>query len=288
MNFSKTQMQKSRKADLFQFLTVNHPDSFTREGIGERQCLRKRDNHSISIKYGYSGYTDFGTGETGNSVDFLVRHMGYTLPEAVLALSEGYEIHPTNVSISSNIIEEPLKITLPEPVAGQYKQLFAYLQQRRIPADLIQLLIDQGLLYQADDHNNIIFVNAERDCVEVHGSLSYGPSYHRCIKNVADRYWSFSSAPNPKVAYICEAAIDAISLYLIHRSEGNNTPACYISTIGCANQQAIDRIKQSGFKRVVLAVDNDTAGMITRRRNSDIEHIIPIHKDWNEDWAARG
>ena len=46
-------------------------------------------------------------------------------------------------------------------------------------------------------------------------------------------------------------------------------------------QPAIDRLKR--HTRVILAVDNDEAGSECRKRNSELESIIPNHKDWNED-----
>ena len=42
----------------------------------------------ISIKRGYSGYTDFATGETGNAIDCLTRHLDYDFQGTVAALCE--------------------------------------------------------------------------------------------------------------------------------------------------------------------------------------------------------
>ena len=53
---------------------------------------------------------------------------------------------------------------------------------------------------------------------------------------------------------------------------------------GTAKQPAIDRLKR--HKRVILAVDNDNAGSKCRRRNAELECIIPNRKDWNEDLMA--
>ncbi len=85
--------------------------------------------------------------------------------------------------------------------------------------------------------------------------------------------------------YICEAAIDAISLYELHKIQRNHEEAYYISIAGVAKQPAIDRLKKYKYK-LVLAVDNDDAGQNCRNRNSELEYIIPMHKDWNEDLQA--
>ena len=66
---------------------------------------------------------------------------------------------------------------------------------------------------------------------------------------------------------------------LIH---GNKEDAYYISIAGVAKQPAINRLKQSKL-HIVIAVDNDDAGQQCRNRNSELEYILPVHKDWNED-----
>lgn len=80
---------------------------------------------------------------------------------------------------------------------------------------------------------------------------------------------------------MCEGAIDAISLYILHQRFGYRDPALYISIGGVAKQSAIDRIKRQIC--TVIAVDNDTAGDECRYRNKDLQVLIPQKKDWNED-----
>ena len=88
---------------------------------------------------------------------------------------------------------------------------------------------------------------------------------------------------DPKAEYI-----DAISLYEIHRSDGQLSPGTmYCSIGGVGKQYAIDDISGSGYERIILAVDNDDAGDICRARNGQLEHLVPMGKDWNEDLARR-
>ena len=67
-NVSKEQVASARCADLYDFLIKYYDSKFKHEG----DSIRPKDNHSISIKKGYHGYKDFSSGETGNSIDFLV------------------------------------------------------------------------------------------------------------------------------------------------------------------------------------------------------------------------
>ncbi len=273
-HFTEEQKKQARKADLYAYLMRVHSNDF----IHDRNSIRLRSNHSLNIKRGYCGYKDFANDETGNSIDFLVRHMGYTVDDAVLALC-GDSCMPVS-TIEDNTKQEP---DFPPPINAPYKALFAYLMKRGIPSDTIQSLIDSKLLYQSDDHNNIVFINREKDFAELHGTYTYGDkSFHGVARNSRpDGYWWFRTSKDADTAYVCEAAIDAISLYLIHRKQGKDVGEYYISIAGVSKQDAINRIKKQ--IKTVIAVDNDIAGEECRKRNADCECIIPAHKDWNED-----
>lgn len=280
-NVSKEQIASARHADLYAFLMKYHSSNFKTEG----DSIRPKDNHSISIKKGYHGYKDFSTEETGNSIEFLTNHMGYTFVEAVQALSDvsAPAQQPTDVQ-QDGIENVPPKF--PEPVNGMYKNLFAFLKNRSISTETIQKLVKQKLLYQEKSKNNIVFINMERDFAELRGTYTFGNPFHGTVPHSRhDGFWWFRTSRNAAKAYICEAAIDAISLYELHKIQGNHEEAYYISIAGGAKQPAIDRLKKYKYK-LVLAVDNDDAGQQCRDRNSELEYIIPMHKDWNEDLQA--
>lgn len=276
-NVSKEQIVFARHADLYAFLMKYHSSNFKTEG----DSIRPKDNHSISIKKGYNGFKDFATGETGNSIEFLTSHMGYTFVEAVQALSNG-----SATIYSMNIQQNGIKAVppqFPSPIDGMYKNLFAYLLNRGISAETIQMLIKQKIMYQEKFKNNIIFINAERNFGEIRGTYTFGKAFHGIVPDSRhDGFWWFRTSKNATKAYICEAAIDAISLYELHKMQENHEDAYYISIAGVSKQPAIDRLKQSKL-HIVIAVDNDDAGQECRDRNSELEYILPVSKDWNED-----
>lgn len=283
-NVSKEQTASARHADLYTFLMKHHSSNFKTEG----DSIRPVDNHSISIRKGYNGYKDFATGETGNSIDFLKNYMGYTFVEAVQALSDtsvsaSAPIHPAGY-LQNGIRNVPPEF--PGPVNGTYKNLFAYLRSRGIPSETIQMLISQKIIYQEKSKNNIVFINMERNFAELRGTYTFGKPFHGIVPNSRhDGFWWFCTSKNATKGYICEAAIDAVSLYELHKIQGRQEEAYYISIAGVSKQPAIDRLKNSKL-HIVLAVDNDAAGQNCRNKNSDLEYIIPVHKDWNEDLQA--
>ncbi|MCI9077413.1 MAG: DUF3991 domain-containing protein [Lachnospiraceae bacterium] len=279
-NVSKEQIKAARCADIYAFLTKHHNSGFVCEG----DSIRPKNNHSISIRKGYNGYKDFATGETGNSIEFLTNHMGYTFVDAVQALSNG---SPTACSMDTQqngIKAVPAKF--PEPVDGKFKNLFAYLLNRGISVETIQMLVGQKIMYQERVRNNIVFINMERDFAELRGTYTFGKPFHGIVPGSRhDGFWWFRNSPNASKCYICEAAIDAISLYELHKMQGNKEEAYYISIAGVAKQPAIDRLKKSKY-HLVISVDNDDAGQQCRDRNPGLEYILPKYKDWNEDLQA--
>ncbi len=281
-NVSKEQIASARSADLYDFLVQYYDFNFKHEG----DSIRPVDNHSISIKKGYNGYKDFATKETGNSIDFLIKHMGFDFINAVQALSDvpaSAIAHPIDTQ-QDGIRNVPPKF--PEPVDGMYKNLFAYLRSRGISTETIQMLVEQKKMYQEKNRNNTVFINMEKDFAELRGTYTFGKPFHGIVPNSRhDGFWWFRTSRNAAKAYICEAAIDAISLYELHKIQGNHEEAYYISIAGVAKQPAIDRLKNSKL-HIVLAVDNDDAGQKCRDRNSGLEYILPLNKDWNEDLQA--
>jgi len=238
-------------------------------------------------------YHDFSTGENGKAVDYLVKYLNYKPIDAILALTDENYIPSDNSKLLAGegrrkrieeSEEERKDSGFPEAVEGKSPQMFAYLCNRGIPADVIKNLIKIGALYQSKDFNNIVFINRKMGFAEIRGTCTYRNSkYCRTIKNQEDGFWYFAIG-KPEKAYICEGAIDAISLYLLLREKGNENNAAYISIAGADNQDPIDTIKKK--IPVIIATDNDKAGNNCRKRNADCPTIVPLHKDWNEDLLA--
>ena len=314
---TKEMISDARNADLFEYLCDNHFSEFIHDSAKQ---LRFREDRSICITMGSEFYYDFETCERGNGIDFLTKYLGYSFVEAVEALC-GYVDIDCNREISHSYTAPcPIipkgPISLPQISSQQPRRVYAYLTNSRgIDGKIVNELLEYGLLYQ-DIRNNAVFVNDdctwaemrgtceyleehciyEKDCPKVNikykgfgcddslecPDCKYVKPFHCLAKNSAhDGYWAIESCcPQNDTAYICEASIDAISLYELHGSPYRK--AAYISIGGVSKQAAIDRIKRE-YKHVILAVDNDAAGEACRKRNPDLEYIIPDDKDWNDD-----
>lgn len=276
MGVSQEQKQRARKADLYDYLIKHQRGMVELEG----NSLRLKNNKSISVKQGYGAYKDWSTNEIGNGIDLLTKYMGYSFVDAVKELTCEY------VGAEFKASDEQIKsIYILPTMAADFRRIIKYLTVKRgIDKSIIQWLIDKELIYQ-DLHCNCVFANANKSFYELRGI--YDTPYHRNGDNSQQNigYWCFNN-PDARVltkAYICESAIDAISLYLLQPDD-----AYYISIAGVGNQQRIDAVKALGLE-VITAFDNDKAGELGRTRNNDCKHVVPVHgcKDWNEQLVAK-
>ena len=270
----------ARTADLYGFLMANHGEMFRPCG----NSIYMKTNRSLYIKAGFYGYRDFGNGETGNGIDLLTRHLGYSFQEAVKALC-GRGVS-TGAARREAVPADPKQISLPAAAPPPHRRMFAYLLKRSIPGSIISRLVSERLIYQEEKTGNIVFVNKERDYCELRGTFTYTESpFHGCRKARPGRFWYFRpKAGRPDTAFVTESAIDAISLWLLRHDEEKSCIPMYISIGGVSNYSAIDRIRRK--IKTVIAVDNDPAGDICRSHYADLESLIPKRKDWNEDLQA--
>lgn len=115
---SKDQYKRACSVDLYEFLLQNHPSAVK---VEYSSALLLADKH-VSVKRGYHGYRNFRTDEKGNNIDYLMNFLGYSYPEAVLALIGESGVGPAYVPIVNPSILETKEIILPKPLDGQYKK----------------------------------------------------------------------------------------------------------------------------------------------------------------------
>lgn len=184
---------------------------------------------------------------------------------------------------------------LPEPLQGTYGQIFDRLaeylvKQHGIPLNLIQILFDDGLLYLERERNGLVFVDPANSFAELYGTVGSAP-LHQILSSGPATFWWYKPRDlemEPAIAYVCESAIDAISLYLLLSTNNTNKAwqALYCS-VGCmTRQQAIDAVK-SGMSaagcQTVLAINCNEAEDQCRQRNPDCEILTPAPlRSWNE------
>ncbi len=275
---TQTDIRTARGADLYTYLIGSHPSEVKKEGS---QYLRLKRDHKIVVKRGPGVYYDNNDGASGNAVDFLTRYLGYSFQSAVDALLGGEAVQVEAVPHNPEIVPPAHTDTAPpEPIQGRYSRVYAYLVKTRgLDPGLVTQLIHRRLLYE-DTHHNAVFMNAHGTMAEIRGTNTVVREPFRSRWGLKDDgYWFYAPKPDHRseCVYICEAAIDALSLYQL--LQDNN--AVYVSMTGVHNQWVVDSIKP--HRETILCVDNDVWGQKLRAQNPDLQYMIPTGKDWNED-----
>lgn len=270
MRVGRNQIQSARKADLYEYLLCYHSDTVQKCGHNR---LQNNEHDSLIITRG-KGYVHNSINQSGNAIDYLTKYLGYDFTRAVAILS-----HFEGVSINS---EEELPSTMPKAYNGNFRRIFGYLNKTRgIPNNTIQELVNDKLLYE-DERHNCVFCSVDCTYSEIVGTLSE-IRFKGIPKNSdSDGYWKFG-AEFPERLYICESAIDAISLAVI-QSKIKSVPGVAWVSIGGLKPAAINRlIATYDESRCVLAIDNDDAGDKMAAAFNQLRRIKPKGKDWNED-----
>lgn len=228
--FTKEQMRCVWGADVVSYLSWRHAGEVKREG----QYLRLKSDRKV-VFHGNS-YYDNGTGGHGGPVDALVKYFGYTPVQAIEALTEGVQ---RAEKPSADGKAEQRYAEMPKPAEGRYSRVYAYLTSvRGIPAEMVNELMRRRLLYQ-DERGNAVFINPQGDTAEIRGTGSFKP-FKSTRRTKSGGMWYYEPKPGRKHvrAYVCESAIDCISLYLLI----GDREAVYVSSAGTGNAEAIEII----------------------------------------------
>lgn len=174
-------------------------------------------------------------------------------------------------------------LALPPPVAQNWPPVECYLtQERKLPAALLQPLIQSGTLY-ADARANAVFVLLDRDATpvgaELRGTMT---SNWRGMAPGSRKDQGFFSAPmmTSHAIVLCESAIDALSCHALHPNY-----RC-LSTSGARPNPAWLSALISESLPIYCGFDADPTGDAMAQRMRDlhpsIRRLRPAAKDWND------
>lgn len=267
--YTPEQIDRARRTDLYQFLPDYDPSGWKR---ADARRIKSTKHDSLLVTRG-KGYCWNSRGLSGlNAIDFMETYYGLSFTDSVRTLIN--ETADDAAGRPTAVLKEQSKQLIPPPVpaSSNWNRAIAYLCGRGISYNLVRSLMNRGLLYQEAEYNNIVFFNPDNGHYEMNTSLS-GQRFKRVIN---PGVWLFGKG---RRAYVCEAAIDAMSLFEILKDYN----AVYISLGGCGSRYHELEKVLSEYNEVIMAVDNDAAGDELCSRFSSLRRIRPTHKDFNED-----
>ena len=277
---SKELIKQARQTDLATFL-INKGYKLIRNGT------RYRHSEHTSLVFTKNSYYWNSRAESGNSIDYLVKHLGYSFNQAVYELTKEKNI-PGPSSIECFDVDN---ITL----SKNYARAYAYLNKTRyIDINIITQLKNNNHLFM-DEHNNIVFpmFNEVGKIVgaELQGTLTF--KKFKGISKGSEYGYGFNikTTLTPKRAFFFESAIDLISFYQLceYSFQANIDDSILVSMAGLKANIIEHTLK--AFKidsKPFICVDNDKAGQafIQALKNEnkafEVEEVPAPYKDWNE------
>lgn len=259
-----------------------------------------------------------------NAVDCFVKVCGYDFKQAVYELTgrdisdnsscdypKKYRPQFTSPPNSAPLVTASKKTLQMPPSSESMRRVFAYLcKERKIPAEIVEELAHQKLLYQSSEEfnttingipqtcktSNAVFVHTDNNGVAIGGEVQGINSFKRykaMVAGTGDSAFMFTPFPAKadtsgngkiKTAYLFESAIDLMSFYAFCK-KSKMQGVCLVSMAGLKASVPL-QLKSQGI-RIISCVDNDSEGRkfeqkhgFERSKNSMLEKASV--KDWNE------
>lgn len=303
---TKAQIERARQPDLLTFLRRYKPDELIPTGPGTYK-LRSHDSLKISNgKWCWWSHDKMGG---VNALEYLIKVENMKFPDAVQLVNEQCGFFDAREVQSAPVKQkETPKAEFLLPVRFQNnKRVTAYLLSRGIDMAVLDYCFQHGLLYEAADYHNAVFVGYDGKTpryATLRGTLS-GSGFKRDVTGSNKQFCFSITGQDGGKLNVFECAIDALS-YLtqvkmqgadwrqksvlslggVYQSRPNETPK-----VPAALQDYLER--HTDVQEIVLRLDNDAVGRGAASAISQAITNLPVSvelpadgKDYNE-WLMR-
>ena len=222
MRFTAEELDIAKQADL---CAVAERMGYTVKRIGHYHTLKEMDSIRIYERSHWCRFSRrYDKGENGGSqIDFLRVFAGMDVKEAVFWLLDfvGYRREESVRKIQNTVPhqrkeEKKKPFVLPE-FAGSNAYLYRYLEHERgIARPVIDFFVGKGILYEAKNYHNIVFVGTDRDGVPKFASMRgvfdrNGKGFKCDVAGNDKRYGFHLYYGKSRKVIVFEAAIDLMS-----------------------------------------------------------------------------
>lgn len=276
MSYTQEQIDRANQVNLEQFLR-SQGEKLIKSGYEYR--WERYD--SLTVKG--NKWFRHSQSKGGYPIDFVMEFFDKTFPEAVQML-----IGENTVECAEEI---PLRaeFKLP-PRCESNERIIKYLtEERKLPKDLVEEFIANGLIYEDAKHHNVIFVGNDENGIPRYAHCRGTAGQFRMDVSGSDKSYGFCYRGKGTELYVVEAPIDLlhyITLYLSGWRERS-----YLS-LGGVSPKALERFlsERKDIESVFIATDNDEAGNNAAEKLAEfipqeisVYRFLPQAKDWNEE-----
>lgn len=299
MKFTQDEIGIAKQADL---CAVASAMGYTVKRVGKYHTLKEMD--SIRI-YDRTHWYRWSEKKGGSQIDFLKEFGGMNFVEAVEWLLDfiGYRRGQESVKIikaAKPKKPEPEKTFILPEHAGSNACLYRYLEQERgISREVIDFFVEAGLLYEAKQYHNMIFVGTDvmgtPRFASMRGVFDKNGRGFKCDVAGNDKRYGFNVVrEESRRIVVFEAAIDLMSYMTIYPVQKDNMVA--LGMLADAPLQTFLKEHQD-IREIAFGLDNDSHGRkataeLMEKYNAEgylVEDISPPqeYKDYNE-WLVEG
>lgn len=295
---------KAREMDLLTYLTNYEPDELIPMGSN---AYRTRTHDSLKLSNGKWFWHSRGFGGR-SALAYLIKVKELPFTEAVEIIT-GQAASQPPVFVSQPKPEQPKTLLLPQ-ASRSTARVTRYLAGRGIDRELIAYCIQTGRLFESEPYHNVVFVSKDADGRARYANLRGIGSDFKGEANGSDKRFSFSlpAAGESDTVHLFESAIDLLSYATLRKLEGLpwnqhhllSLAGIYRPKKDAANPtlpMALTRFLDDhpGTKRIVLRLDNDSAGRLISRhlmtalsgQYTVFTKFPPCGKDYNDFLCMR-
>ncbi len=299
MRFTQDEIGIAKQADL---CAVASSMGYTVRRVGKCHTLKEMD--SIRI-YDRTHWYRWSEGKGGSQIDFLKEFGNMDFVEAVQWLLDFVDYWKGQEFVKIIKAAKPEKpelekaFVLPE-YAGSNAYLYHYLEQERgISKEVIDFFVEAGLLYEAKQYHNMIFVGTDVTgtprFASMRGVFDKNGKGFKCDVAGNDKRYGFNVVREESSRIVVfEAAIDLMSHMTIYPMQKDNMMA--LGMLADAPLRTFLKEHQD-IKEIAFGLDNDrhgrkaTAELMEKYKAEGylVEDVAPPqeYKDYNK-WLVEG
>lgn len=276
MSYTQEQIDRANQVNLEQFLR-----SRGEELVKSGREYRWRNHDSLTVKG--NKWFRHSQSKGGYPIDFVMEFYNKTFPEAMQIL-----IGEEAIEIAAESTPKA-EFRLPPRCESNDKIIKYLTEERKLPKDLVEEFIADGLIYEDAMHHNVVFVGKD-----INGILRYAhcrgtSDKFRMDATGSDKSYGFCYRGKGKELFVFEAPIDMLSHIALYPAGWRERS--YLS-LGGVSPKALERFlsERKDIESIYIATDNDEAGNNAAEKLAElipqgisVYRFLPQEKDWNED-----
>ncbi len=218
-----------------------------------------------------------------------MRYFGLSFPDAVREL-----LGETDFVTPAPVRDEKKSLVLPERNPTM-NQVYAYLMgQRFITREVISFFTHERTLYEDARYHNCVFVGLDEQGHPRHCHMRSTTGDFKLTMSGSEAEYAFHHDGEDNMIFAFEAPIDLLAYLSLHLD--NWQKHSYVALCSVSEKALLHQLEVHPYlRRVVLCLDNDTAGRSAseriasqlRERGYAVEVMPPERKDWDEDLICR-